>query len=104
MIYAVGPNAEGDGVSSMTPSFRLLRFALAAAAMFAVGLSGCVVVVWLVLQPVGLSGAVGEPFPSHVVGEFGVAVQQPAEMPDLTALIAQPAQRLRCAHNAASVR
>ena len=103
MIYSVGPHAEGDRMSPMTPSLRLLRFALAASAVFAVGLSGCALVVWLVLQPVVPTGA--QPFPSHPAEDrVGLVMQQPAGMQDATTLINRSAQRLRCAHNAASVR
>jgi len=103
LIYSIGPHAEGERLSPMTPSLRLLRFALAASAMFAVGLSGCALVVWLVLQPAVPTGV--QPFPSHPVDDgVGLVMQQPAGMQDATTLLNKSAQRLRCAHNAASVR
>lgn len=138
MIYAVGPQAESDRVSPITPSLRVLRFALAAAVMFAVGLGSCVIAVWLVLEPVVLTGAVGDELrqslPAHIeqtspgqgdpappavtpqsieermlVGQgadgMGIATQQqPGELQNVTAPINRSGQRLRCAHNAASVR
>jgi hypothetical protein len=143
LIYAVGPEADGNRTAprrSWPASFRL---ALAAVVMLAVGFGSGVMAIWLVLTPIIPMGAAGEvmgqPFPSHVgqttPGQHGAApaVVAPVEAPPAieeerlvtrgpgrTSVVVdqrrsaikkspaptpnRPVHRLRCAHNAASVR
>lgn len=146
MIYAVGPDADGDRMTPMRPSPALSRFVLAAMAMLAAGFSSGVMAIWLVLAPIIPTGAAGEqmrqPFPSYIGqttpdqrgaeptavitdqssvtpptaeqqglvsqgadGTSAIVDQRPDETPEMMEpALSHADQRLRCAHNAASVR
>ena len=143
MIYAVGPDGDGDRIDPMRPWPALLRFALAVMVMLAFGLGGGVMVIWLVLAPNIPTGVAADelraPFPAqigqtldqHGAGPPPTVTEQPAVIPPTaeqpviqgadrmsTIVKERPAarpqmmapvayhtgHRLRCAHNAASVR
>jgi hypothetical protein len=146
LIYAVGPDCDGDRITPMTPWPVLLRSALTTIAMLAVGFGSGVMVVWLVLASNIPTGAADEalraPFPAQIgqkLDQHGAEptaiVTQPSSVTPPTAeqrapesqatdrtsaiakkrrdgiphMMAAPVltradQRLRCAHNAASVR
>ena len=146
MIYAVGPDGDGDRLTPMRPWPALLSSVLAMMVMLAVGMGGGVMVIWLVLAPNIPAGAAVEelraPFPAQIGqkldqrgAEPTAIVTQPPSVPppmaeqrplvrpetDKTSAIVkkrsdgmphmmaapaviQAGHRLRCAHNAASVR
>jgi hypothetical protein len=150
LIYAVGLDSDGDGITPMRPWPALLwpallRCALAGMVMLAVGFGSTVMVIELVLAPNFPAGAADEelhaPFaarigqtldqhdagPTPIVGKPPSVPPGPAESrrpvsqgtdgtsasvddrpggrPQIVAVaVMRAGHKLRCAHNAASVR
>jgi hypothetical protein len=145
LIYAVGPDGDGDGITPMRRWPALLRCALAGMVMLAVGFGSAVLVIELVLAPNFPTLAVDEelraPFaaqigqrldqhgaePTAIVGKQPSVPPGPAESrrpvsqrtdgtsasvddrpggrPQMVAsAVIRAGHKLRCAHNAASVR
>jgi hypothetical protein len=88
LIYAVAPDGDGDRITPMRPWPALLRCALAAIAMLAVGCGSGVMVVWLVLAPNIPTGAVDEELRAPFPAQIGQTLDQRGAEP--RAIVTQP--------------
>ena len=88
MIYAVGPDCDGDRIAAMRPGPAWLRSALAAIAILAVGCGSGVMVVGLVLGPNISTGAAEEALRAPFLAQIGQKLDQHGAEP--TAILTQP--------------
>jgi hypothetical protein len=88
LIYAVGPDCDGDRIAAMRPGPAWLRSALAAIAILAVGCGSGVMVVGLVLGPDISTGVAEEALRAPFLAQIGQKLDQHGAEP--TAILTQP--------------